>query len=124
MNIAHETELNPSAPARRRLALRLLPLLDLSSLGEDDRPQQIEALCASTQTAHGVAAAVCGYPEQLNTADRALRGRGVRIATVVNFPDGLSNRERAMREARLATTAGTSRLFGKIVATLALGSTR
>src|SRR5690606_37343829 len=91
-------------------ALRLLPLLDLTSLGEDDTPQQIEALCASAQTAHGVPAAVCVYPEHVSTAARGLRGSGVRIATVVNFPDGSSNRERATRETRRAIAAGADEI--------------
>ena len=110
MNMAQESESNPTHDARRRLALRLLPLLDLTSLGEDDTPQQIEALCASAQTAHGVPAAVCVYPEHITTADRALRGCGVRIATVVNFPDGSSNRERVLRETRRAIAAGANEI--------------
>ena len=110
MNMAQESESNPTPDARRRLALRLLPLLDLTSLGEDDTPQQIEALCASAQTAHGVPAAVCVYPEHITTADRALRGCGVRIATVVNFPDGSSNRERVLRETRRAIAAGANEI--------------
>lgn len=110
MSMAIETQASADSEARGALALRLLPLLDLTSLGEDDTPQQIEDLCASARTAHGVPAAVCVYPEHVSTAARALRGSGVAIATVVNFPDGSSNRERAMRETRRAIAAGADEI--------------
>lgn len=105
-----ETEGATANDARRALALRLLPLLDLTSLGEDDTPEQIEKLCASAQTGHGVPAAVCIYPEHVTTAHRALRGSGVCIATVVNFPDGSSNRERVIRETRRSIAAGANEI--------------
>jgi len=88
------------------LALRLLPLLDLTSLGDDDTPSQIEDLCQSARTSHGVPAAVCVYPEHVTTARRALQGTQVRIATVVNFPDGSTDKDRAVRETRRALAAG------------------
>ena len=110
MTTAIETEGTTTSDARRALALRLLPLLDLTSLGEDDTPEHIEILCASARTRHGVPAAVCVYPEHVTTADRALRGSGVRIATVVNFPDGSSDRERVVRETRRAIAAGANEI--------------
>ena len=99
-----------ASDARYALALRLLPLLDLTSLGEDDTPEQIEKLCTSAQTGHGVPAAVCVYPEHITTAHRALRGSGVHIATVVNFPDASSNRERVVRETRRSIAAGADEI--------------
>ena len=110
MTMATETELTPASGAPRTLALRLLPLLDLTSLGEDDTPETIERLCASARTGHGVPAAVCVYPEHITTARRALLDSGVRIATVVNFPDGSSDRERASRETRRSIAAGADEI--------------
>jgi len=110
VTMAFDTHGSANGDARSALALRLVPLLDLTSLGEDDTPQQIEDLCASAQTTHVVPAAVCVYPEYVSTAARALRGSGIAIATVVNFPDGSSNRERAMRETRRAIAAGADEI--------------
>ena len=110
MTTAIEMEGTMASDARRALALRLLPLLDLTSLGEDDTPEHIESLCASARTRHGIPAAVCVYPEHVTTTDRALRGSGVRIATVVNFPDGSSNCERAVRETRRSIAAGANEI--------------
>ena len=110
MTPAIDTEGSMSSDVRRALALRLLPLLDLTSLGEDDTPERIESLCASARISHGVPAAICVYPEHVTTAARALRGSGMRIATVVNFPDGSSHRERAVRETRRAISAGADEI--------------
>jgi len=94
----------------RDLAARLLPLLDLTSLGEDDTPTQIEALCASARTPHGLPAALCVYPEHVTTVRRALAGSSARVATVVNFPDGGDDRDRALRETRRALAAGADEI--------------
>ena len=91
------------------LAARLLTLLDLTSLGEDDRPAQIEQLCARAHR-HGPVAAVCVYPEHITTARRALAGTPVKIATVVNFPDGGADPVRATRETRRALAAGADEI--------------
>lgn len=96
--------------SRRKLALRLLPLLDLTSLGEDDTPAQIEALCASARTSNGLPAALCVYPEHVTTVRRALTGTAAKIATVVNFPDGGSDSGRVIRETRRALAAGADEI--------------
>lgn len=98
-----------TAASRRALALRLIPLLDLTSLGEDDTPGAIEALCASARTPHGLPAALCIYPEHITTVRRAL-GTAVRVATVVNFPDGADDPRRVVRETRRALAAGADEI--------------
>ena len=98
-----------SATASSALAARLLPLLDLTSLGEDDTPEQIERLCARARC--GVfPAAVCVYPEHVTTARRALAGAAVKIASVVNFPDGGSDAARVEREIRRVLAAGADEI--------------
>jgi deoxyribose-phosphate aldolase len=90
-------------------AERVLCLLDLTSLGEDDRPEQIEALCTRAH-ARGAVAAVCVYPEHISTARRALQGTTVKIATVVNFPDAGNDALRVARETRRALAAGADEI--------------
>lgn len=92
--------------AARLLATRLLPLLDLTSLGEDDTPAGIRALCASARTPHGSPAALCVYPEHVTTVRDALAGSAAKVATVVNFPDGGDDAARIARETRRAIAAG------------------
>ncbi|MEO8803972.1 MAG: deoxyribose-phosphate aldolase [Rudaea sp.] len=96
---------NPQA-----MALRVLSLLDLTSLGENDTPAQIEALCNAALAAPALPAAVCVYPEHITTARRCLQATAVKIASVVNFPDGGSDPARVERETRRALGAGADEI--------------
>jgi deoxyribose-phosphate aldolase len=73
---------------RATAARRALPLVDLTSLGDDDTPERIAALCAQAGTAAGPVAAVCIHPRFVAQAAEALSGTPVRVATVANFPAG------------------------------------
>lgn len=96
------TELFPAA--------RVLGLLDLTSLGEDDTPARIRSLCGAARGAHGLPAAVCIYPEHITTAREALAGTAVKVATVVNFPEGADDPQRIARETRRAIAAGADEI--------------
>lgn len=91
-------------------ASRVLGLLDLTSLGEDDAPARIRTLCAAARSAHGLPAAVCIYPEHITTAREALAGAAVKVATVVNFPEGADDPQRIARETRRAIAAGADEI--------------
>jgi deoxyribose-phosphate aldolase len=91
-------------------ARRILSMLDLTSLGERDTPEKIEALCASARTPHGLPAAVCVYPEHVTTVRRGLQGTAVKVATVVNFPDGGEDPRRVERETMRALAAGANEI--------------
>ena len=97
-------------PATRSLARRLLGLLDLTSLGEDDTPEKIRALCTSARTPYGLPAALCVYPEHVTTVHKALDGTGIKVATVVNFPDGGADPARVARETQRAIAAGADEI--------------
>ncbi|MGH8129840.1 MAG: deoxyribose-phosphate aldolase [Steroidobacteraceae bacterium] len=92
---------------------RLLAALDLTSLGEDETPADIEALCEKAAAAETHPAAICMYPEHIVTARRALDRFGaprVAVAAVVNFPDGANDPDRALRETRRALAAGADEI--------------
>lgn len=93
----------------RLLALRVLAALDLTTLGEDDTPARVAALCDRARTPHGAVAAVCVYPEHIVASRARLDASApptVRVATVTNFPDGSADAARAVRETRRAVAAG------------------
>lgn len=92
------------------LAALLLPLLDLTSLGEDDTPEAIRALCARARLPSGLPAALCVYPEHVTTVRGALGDTSAKVATVVNFPDGGSDAARITRETRRAIAAGADEI--------------
>jgi deoxyribose-phosphate aldolase len=92
------------APATVEAAARILPLVDLTSLGDDDSAATIDALCARALDS-GVAA-VCLWPRFLPIAKAKLARSPVRLATVANFPDGSDDIARAARETADALLAG------------------
>ena len=91
---------------RTTAARRALPLLDLTSLDEDDTEERIAALCAQARTPAGDVAAVCVYPRFVAQAAAALAGSPVRVATVANFPAGRLDARGAAQEAERALADG------------------
>lgn len=69
-------------------AKRALALLDLTDLNDGTTEADIDTLCEKANGPHGRVAAVCIWPGFVGQAKEKLSGTGVKIATVVNFPDG------------------------------------
>ena len=90
-----------------------LACLDLTSLGEDDTPATAAALAKRAHTPYGTPAAICVYPELILATRMSLMREGipqVRVATVVNFPDGSVYAERADNETRRALAVGADEI--------------
>ena len=66
----------------RRLAQRLLPLIDLAAPADADE-QAVLALCREASTPAGPVVAVRVLPEFVAPSKRTLRGRGVAVAALV-----------------------------------------
>ena len=64
----------------------MITLIDLTDLSDERSADGIGALCARAAL-HGTAA-VCVWPEHVARCEAELAGTRVRIATVVNFPNG------------------------------------
>lgn len=88
------------------IARRALPLLDLTSLNDDDDDAAIDRLCARATGRHGRVAAVCVWPRFIGRCREALAGSGVRIAAVANFPEGALDAASAVAEVQAAAAAG------------------
>ena len=93
-----------AAPGDATLAARALPLLDLTSLNDTDRDGDIEQLCRRAIT-YGTAA-VCIGPRFVPLARDLLRGTGVKLATVANFPHGGDDIAAAAGACAAAAAAG------------------
>ena len=87
-------------------ARRALPLLDLTSLRDDDTEARIGALCAQARTPEGSVAAVCVAQRFVAQAADILSGTPVRVATVANFPAGRLDARAAAQEAEQGIAAG------------------
>lgn len=91
-------------------ARRAIALLDLTDLSNGLNEQGVEKLCARAVTPLGPVAAVCLWAGFVPQARRLLRDTAVRIATVVNFPDGEADVSRAADEARYAVLDGADEI--------------
>jgi deoxyribose-phosphate aldolase len=94
----------------RDTAIRALKLLDLTELGDGCREDQIERLIQKAQTPHGPVAAICIWPQFVSIARRRLEGSPVRIATVINFPMGGDDVERAIDDTAEALKDGADEI--------------
>ena len=68
------------------VARRAIALVDLTDLDDATTPDRVASLCE--RAARYRTAAVCVWPDFVAQCAAALRGTGVAVATVVNFPTG------------------------------------
>jgi|HubBroStandDraft_1064217.scaffolds.fasta_scaffold236165_2 deoxyribose-phosphate aldolase len=93
----------PPDPAMTR---RIVSLMDLTSLNETDDEAAILRLSELAVSKAGTVAAVCTWPRFIPVARNALRGTGVRMAAVANFPAGAASIEQAAAETAAAIADG------------------
>jgi deoxyribose-phosphate aldolase len=91
-------------------ARRALDLLDLTDLGDHPTPEGIDRLCDRAMGPEGTTAAVCVWPRFVGQCVRRLRGSGVLVATVVNFPDGGDDLAAVAAETRQAVRDGADEI--------------
>lgn len=96
-----------------RFARRVIALLDLTSLNDDDDNAAIVALCHKAMTPVGPVAAVCVYPRFVALARQTLNdlgGQQVAVATVTNFPSGAEPLDKVLADTRQALDAGADEI--------------
>jgi deoxyribose-phosphate aldolase len=91
-------------------AKRALKLLDLTELSDGCREDHVEALVQKAVTPHGPVAAVCLWPQFVTLAKGRLKGKGVKVATVINFPKGGDDVERAIEDTAEAIDDGADEI--------------
>jgi deoxyribose-phosphate aldolase len=98
------------AMSDKDLAIRTLRLLDLTDLNDGCREDHIEALIQKALTPHGPVAAICIWPQFVTLAKARLKGKGVKVATVINFPKGGDDVERAIEDTAEAIDDGADEI--------------
>jgi deoxyribose-phosphate aldolase len=93
---------------RLSLAQRLISLTDLTSLNESDDAATVRALALLSCRAPVKPAAVCIWARWIPVALDALRGTGIPVCAVANFPSGAADIERAVAETAAAVAAGAA----------------
>lgn len=92
------------------LAARALALLDLTELSDTADAAGLAALCAKAVSTPGPVAAICIWPRFVAQARAILGNSPVRIATVVNFPDGGTDVDAVVAETKAALAAGADEI--------------
>ncbi|BDA82639.1 deoxyribose-phosphate aldolase [Aureimonas sp. SA4125] len=93
----------------RDAARALIACLDLTDLNADCTEADVAALCERADTPAGPVAAICIWPRFVAGA-RAGIAPGIRIATVVNFPQGSDDPARTARDAAAALAGGADEI--------------
>ena len=103
-----------NSPELTAMARRAIALVDLTSLNENDRAQDIRALCRRAVTPYGPVAAVCVYPRFVATARTELAtlcaAESVQVATVANFPGGDQASEQVLGQIARALADGADEI--------------
>jgi deoxyribose-phosphate aldolase len=92
------------------VARRALRCLDLTELSDSCSEPLIDGLAKKALTRHGPVAAVCVWPQFVGRARGALEGSPVRVATVVNFPDGTKDLEHVIEDTEEAVGDGADEI--------------
>ncbi|WP_433155233.1 deoxyribose-phosphate aldolase [Actinomadura nitritigenes] len=94
-----------------------ISMVDLTTLEGADTPGKVRALCAKavrpdpSDPSVPKVAAVCVYPDMVETAVAALDGSGVGVASVATaFPSGRAPLEAKLADTRAAVQAGASEI--------------
>ena len=98
-----------SADASRAvLARRLISLTDLTSLNESDDAAAVRTLAHLACSAPVKPAAVCIWARGISAALDVLRGTGIPVCAVANFPSGTAAVDGAVAETAAAVAAGAA----------------
>ena len=92
------------------MAKKLIACLDLTSLNKNDNETSITRLCEKASTAYGKVAAVCVYTKFIPLVQTLLEGSGIKIATVVNFPEGGTDLKMLTDEIKKAAAFGADEI--------------
>ena len=91
-------------------ARRIRALIDLTDLGPSCTAADVTRLCARAVDHEPHVPAVCVWPAFVAQAAELLRGSGVRVATVVNFPDGGTEVDAVLDETARALAEGADEI--------------
>jgi deoxyribose-phosphate aldolase len=101
---------------RKDILLNVLGMIDLTTLEGSDTSDRVISLCrqarfSAIHPGFPDAAAVCVYPSLVKTAANALKGSGIKVASVAGaFPSGQSGLQVKLAEVRYAIEEGADEI--------------
>lgn len=90
----------------KNIAKQAISYMDLTTLNDTDTDAIVADLANKAASAGGNTAAICIYPRFIPAAKKILKGSGILIATVTNFPHGNDDIEIAVAETKAAVAYG------------------
>ena len=87
----------------------LISLLDLTTLNDNDTNETVTNLCQKATSKYGNTASVCIYPQFILHA-KTILPQDFKIATVINFPQGIANNTILEKEIINAINLGADEL--------------
>ena len=97
----------------QKIAKEAISLMDLTTLNDDDNDLVVASLCKQALSPAGECATVCIYPRFIPIAKKTLkesRVKNVKIATVVNFPNGDSDIDSVLIQIKEAIIYGADEI--------------
>lgn len=88
----------------------LVQWLDYTRLSESDNAADVAAFCQKAVTPFGSVAAICAYPEFINTVKSIVNPNDINIATVVNFPSGSLPLAQTLEEIKKSIALGANEI--------------
>ena len=97
---------------KKDIVLKILQLIDLTTLNNNDSYDTIKSLCNRSITPFGNVAAICIYSHFIEYAKKIYQdlGENIKIATVVNFPYAMIDFELIKNEVYLAINRGVDEI--------------
>lgn len=95
---------------QKDIAARALGLVDLTDLNAHSSDSAVAELCKKADTPFGKVSAICIWPRFVKGAVPLLKGSGVKIATVVNFPSGDAETAEVVMETEKAIKDGADEI--------------
>ncbi|MCK5297136.1 MAG: deoxyribose-phosphate aldolase [Alphaproteobacteria bacterium] len=96
--------------ADKATAERIIKLLELTSLNDNDDEKAIIKLCQQATGSFGHVAAVCVLPRFIKLCQNELNNKKIRIATVVNYPFGSTNIDAVVEDTKQAILNGADEI--------------
>ncbi|MGQ4002685.1 deoxyribose-phosphate aldolase [Francisellaceae bacterium CB299] len=88
---------------------KIVSLMDLTQLGDNDTDADIIKLCEKARNLLGEVAAICVYKQFVPLVKKQL-GKDFEVATVINFPAGKSSLEDVLAETQDALSLGADEI--------------
>lgn len=93
-----QAQISAITPVESDTALlqKLIKLIDLTSLNDDDTESSVSIFSDKAQTSLGDVAAICVYPRFVGLMSSLFDGTPIKVATVANFPNGTDTIEQTL----------------------------